>query len=81
MNEFRTIEGARRLAEKCPWTHNNERPSMEIGGTTPTMKFRETMSRKKNSVPTPAKNRGITGDHILERFPDGTGKDGHTLYL
>ena len=47
MNEFRTIEEARRLAEQWLWTYNNERPNMAIGGITPTMKFEQIRSKKK----------------------------------
>ena len=47
MNEFRTIEEARRLAEQWLWTYNNERPNMAIGGITPTMKFEQIRNKKK----------------------------------
>ena len=59
MNEFRTIEEARRLAEQWLWTYNNERPNMAIGGITPAMKFRQ-IENKKDSHHDPAKNGGIT---------------------
>ena len=37
---FETIEEAQDQATGWPWTYNNERPNMGIGGMTPAMKLK-----------------------------------------
>lgn len=46
MNEFATIEEAQLTATQWLWIHNNERPSLALGGITPAMKLAEVLKAK-----------------------------------
>ncbi len=54
---FEMIEEAQDQATVWPWTYNNERPNMGIGGITPAMKLNTAAGILRLS---PIKNGGIT---------------------
>ena len=56
MNEFATLGDAQHLATEWVWMYNHECPNMAIGGVTPAMKYKKTMSRKNSCSNPPAKN-------------------------